>query len=176
MKEKYEGDLKKEIKKLQRLRDQIKSWVGGNEIKDKSALIEARKVRPSSARHSHPMLYLWALSFPFDMQLIETKMEQFKICEKETKTKAYSREGLAREDKLDPREQDRENKLNWLQSCVDKLNELVETLDGEVDKITSGKSKAKSKGDEVQDDWSKPTRTKDMYFLILLLIINRLRS
>ena len=26
--EKYEGDLKKEIKKLQRLRDQIKTWYG----------------------------------------------------------------------------------------------------------------------------------------------------
>jgi CCR4-NOT transcriptional regulation complex NOT5 subunit len=27
-KEKYEGDLKKEIKKLQRFRDQIKTWQG----------------------------------------------------------------------------------------------------------------------------------------------------
>ena len=44
LKEKYEGDLKKEIKKLQRLRDQIKTWIGGNDIRDKSALIEARKV------------------------------------------------------------------------------------------------------------------------------------
>ena len=42
--EKYEGDLKKEIKKLQRLRDQIKSWLGSSDIKDKSALTEARKV------------------------------------------------------------------------------------------------------------------------------------
>ena len=30
-------------------------------------------------------------------KLIETKMEQFKVCEKETKTKTYSKEGLARE-------------------------------------------------------------------------------
>jgi CCR4-NOT transcription complex subunit 3 len=44
LKEKYEGDLKKEIKKLQRLRDQIKTWVGSNDIKDKAALIDARKV------------------------------------------------------------------------------------------------------------------------------------
>ena len=44
LKEKYEGDLKKEIKKLQRLRDQIKTWIGSNDIRDKSALIEARKV------------------------------------------------------------------------------------------------------------------------------------
>jgi CCR4-NOT transcription complex subunit 3 len=44
LKEKYEADLKKEIKKLQRLRDQIKNWIGSAEVKDKGPLIEARKV------------------------------------------------------------------------------------------------------------------------------------
>lgn len=43
-KEKYEADLKKEIKKLQRLRDQIKSWIASAEIKDKSALLDYRKL------------------------------------------------------------------------------------------------------------------------------------
>jgi CCR4-NOT transcriptional regulation complex NOT5 subunit len=43
-KEKLEGDLKAQIKRLQRLRDQIKTWVAGNEIKDKSALLENRKL------------------------------------------------------------------------------------------------------------------------------------
>lgn len=43
-KEKFEGDLKKEIKKLQRLRDQIKTWAASNEIKDKRQLIDARKL------------------------------------------------------------------------------------------------------------------------------------
>ena len=79
MKEKYESDLKKEIKKLQRFRDQIKSWCGSSEIKDKSKLSAARK-------------------------LIESKMEQFKVCERETKTKAYSKEGLAQTAKMDPEE------------------------------------------------------------------------
>lgn len=36
------------------------------------------------------------------LQLIESKMEQFKVCEKETKTKAYSKEGLAQLEKVDP--------------------------------------------------------------------------
>jgi len=43
-KEKYEADLKKEIKKLQRLRDQIKSWIASGEIKDKSTLLDYRKL------------------------------------------------------------------------------------------------------------------------------------
>ena len=79
-KEKFEVDLKKEIKKLQRLRDQIKTWIGSSDVKDKDTLIDTRK-------------------------LIETKMEQFKVCEKETKTKTYSKEGLARAEKLSPEEQ-----------------------------------------------------------------------
>jgi CCR4-NOT transcription complex subunit 3 len=46
-KEKYEMDLKKEIKKLQRHRDQIKNWIASNDIKDKSTLLAARKVNLS---------------------------------------------------------------------------------------------------------------------------------
>jgi len=96
LKEKYEGDLKKEIKKLQRLRDQIKTWLGSSDVKDKAPLTEARKI-------------------------IETKMEQFKICEKDTKTKAYSKEGLARSSTLDPKEAEKEEKRTWLNECLDKV-------------------------------------------------------
>lgn len=42
-KEKYEVDLKKEIKKLQRLRDSIKGWQSSSEIKDKQPINDARK-------------------------------------------------------------------------------------------------------------------------------------
>lgn len=42
-KEKLEDNLKREIKKLQRLRDQIKTWAASNDIKDKAPLMEHRK-------------------------------------------------------------------------------------------------------------------------------------
>ena len=42
-KDKLEDALKREIKKLQRQRDTIKTWAAGNEIKDKKPLIEQRK-------------------------------------------------------------------------------------------------------------------------------------
>lgn len=42
-KDKLEDNLKREIKKLQRLRDQIKTWAAGNEIKDKRPLQDERK-------------------------------------------------------------------------------------------------------------------------------------
>ena len=43
-KEKYEAELKKEIKKLQRYRDQIKAWISSPEVKDKAALLDNRKL------------------------------------------------------------------------------------------------------------------------------------
>ena len=43
-KEKLEDQLKREIKKLQRLRDQIKTWAASNDIKDKAPLLEQRRL------------------------------------------------------------------------------------------------------------------------------------
>jgi len=42
-KEKHENDLKREIKKLQRLREQIKVWIGQNDIKNKEPLVDSRQ-------------------------------------------------------------------------------------------------------------------------------------
>jgi CCR4-NOT transcription complex subunit 3 len=42
--EKQELELKKEIKKLQRLRETIRSWISGNEVKDKKKLSELRRI------------------------------------------------------------------------------------------------------------------------------------
>jgi CCR4-NOT transcription complex subunit 3 len=119
-KEKYEIDLKKEIKKLQRLRDQIKTWIGSSDVKDKDSLVDARK-------------------------LIETKMEQFKICEKETKTKTYSKEGLARAEKLSPEEQAKLDTCKWVGETIEKLQQCVEDKDVEIERLSSGKGKKTNK-------------------------------
>jgi len=119
-KEKFEIDLKKEIKKLQRLRDQIKSWIGSSDVKDKDNLIGTRK-------------------------LIETKMEQFKICEKETKTKTYSKEGLARAERLSPEEQAKIETCEWVSDVVKNLGECVDDRDVEIERLSSGKGKKTNK-------------------------------
>ena len=59
-KEKLETDLKTQIKKLQRLRDQIKTWVASNDIKDKSALLDNRKLIETVSTLFIP--FLWTLS------------------------------------------------------------------------------------------------------------------
>lgn len=122
---KYEGDLKKEIKKLQRHRDSIKTWAANSDIKDKSKLLAARK-------------------------LIESKMEAFKICEKETKTKAYSKEGLARARELDPEEKKRKETRDWLTEQLEAIQQMIEEAEAELEAASAaaasrGKRKKKKK-------------------------------
>ncbi|KAM9782669.1 CCR4-NOT transcription complex subunit 3a [Neosynchiropus ocellatus] len=124
-KEKYEADLKKEIKKLQRLRDQIKTWLASNEIKDKRQLVENRK-------------------------LIETQMERFKVVERETKTKAYSKEGLGLAQKVDPAQREKEETGQWLTNTIDTLNMQVDQFESEVESLSV--QTRKKKGDKEKQD------------------------
>lgn len=68
-KDKLEDNLKREIKKLQRSRDQIKSWAAGNEVKDKTQLLEYRKKIEkvnqscqSKYRHALTVISVWKRS------------------------------------------------------------------------------------------------------------------
>ncbi|KAI2606132.1 Not1 N-terminal domain, CCR4-Not complex component-domain-containing protein [Hypoxylon fragiforme] len=118
-KEKLEDNLKREIKKLQRLRDQIKTWAASNDIKDKAPLLEHRK-------------------------LIETQMERFKAVEKAMKTKAYSKEGLSAAAKLDPKEQAKVEAGEFLSSMVDELEQQIEALEAEGEAIQATMKKGKN--------------------------------
>lgn len=135
--EKYEADLKKEIKKLQRLRDQIKSWIQSAEIKDKSALLENRR-------------------------LIETQMERFKVVERETKTKAYSKEGLGAAQKLDPAQKEKDEISNWLTSSISLLQIQIDQYESEIESLLAGKKKRldKDKQDRMDELRSKLDRNK----------------
>lgn len=122
-KEKFEADLKKEIKKLQRYRDQIKTWIQSSEIKDKKvsasyeqALMDARK-------------------------LIEREMERFKICEKETKTKAFSKEGLGQQPKTDPKEKAKSETRDWLNNVVGELENQIDNFEAELEGLSVKKGK-----------------------------------
>ncbi|OAA56910.1 CCR4-NOT transcription complex, subunit 3 [Cordyceps fumosorosea ARSEF 2679] len=118
-KEKLEDNLKREIKKLQRLRDQIKTWAASNDIKDKAPLLEHRK-------------------------LIETQMERFKAVEKAMKTKAYSKEGLSAAARLDPKEQAKVEAGEFLGNQVDELEQQIESLEAESEQLQATMKKGKS--------------------------------
>lgn len=124
-KEKFEADLKKEIKKLQRYRDQIKTWIQSSEIKDKKvsasyeqALLDARK-------------------------LIEREMERFKVCEKETKTKAFSKEGLGQQPKTDPKEKAKAETRDWLNNAVSELESQIDCFEADIEGLSVKKGKSK---------------------------------
>ncbi|KAL7623390.1 general negative regulator of transcription subunit 5 [Parahypoxylon ruwenzoriense] len=123
-KEKQEDNLKREIKKLQRLRDQIKTWAASNDIKDKAPLLEHRK-------------------------LIETQMERFKAVEKAMKTKAYSKEGLSAAAKLDPKEQAKVEAGEFLSNMVDELEQQIEALEAEGEAIQATMKKGKNHASKV---------------------------
>jgi CCR4-NOT transcription complex subunit 3 len=46
------------------------------------------------------------------------QMERFKIVERETKTKAYSKEGLGAAAKMDPHSKEKGDVTNWLAVCI----------------------------------------------------------
>lgn len=45
---------------------------------------------------------------------VDQQMERFKVVERETKTKAYSKEGLGAATKVDPKEKEKEDIITWL--------------------------------------------------------------
>ena len=68
-------------------------------------------------------------------------MERFKIVERETKTKAYSKEGLTSGSKLDPVERERYEINQWLNQCLDKFNLDIDQFEAEIETLGTGKRK-----------------------------------
>lgn len=124
-KEKYEGELKREIKKLQRLREQIKTWVASSDIKDKKTLLDNRK-------------------------LIEQQMERFRVVEKETKTKAFSKEGLGQAKKVDPETKEFVRCREWLNDAIQKLNLQIDQMEMEQESLHAGTKKKKPDKDKAE--------------------------
>lgn len=121
LKEKLEGELRKEIKKLQRSRDQVKQWSSDSSNKlDRGQLQDIRG-------------------------LIENAMERFKEVEKVLKMKQFSNEGLEMQTKLGARGLDEAKKLEALKyvtEVLDELNRQNELLLAEMDQYSHKKKLA----------------------------------
>uniref|UniRef100_A0A915MPG7 CCR4-NOT transcription complex subunit 3 n=1 Tax=Meloidogyne javanica TaxID=6303 RepID=A0A915MPG7_MELJA len=119
--EKFQDDLKKEIKKLQRLRDQIKGWQNSSEIKDKDSLSKFRK-------------------------LIEQRMEIFKDVERENKMKPHSKQGLTAEDKLDPKEKEKCDTIEWLNCQIRRIQDEIDRTESKLETLSSSADTGKKRG------------------------------
>lgn len=147
-KEKKEEELKKCIKKLQRLRDQIKAWQASKATNDEAQLIEYRHI-------------------------IERQMERFKVVERETKTKPYSREGLVGPVTKDPAQKEKDECNKWMQDSLDALSRHIEQNEAEIECLENKKRLSKSDQDQRADLQCKLDRhnlyTKNIETLMRLL-------
>ena len=82
-------------------------------------------------------------------------MEIFKAVEKEMKTKAFSKEGLSQNTKLDPKEKEREELCDFLSDQLEEINRiLTEELEPEAGTLQSAlkkKQKDNSKADRLAE-------------------------
>jgi len=72
-------------------------------------------------------------------------MERFKVCEKETKTKPYSKEGL-QQFKPDPHEGPKNDALQWIARTMATLREQIDHLEAQIEE-----RKAKKKRDGIKE-------------------------
>lgn len=117
-KEKLEGDLRKEIKKLQRSRDQVKQWLGDSGNKLDKNVLQDNRLR------------------------IESAMERFKEVEKVSKMKQFSYEGLEMQAKLGARGLDEAKKNDasrYIIEVLEELNRQNELLSGELSQLNHKK-------------------------------------
>lgn len=107
-KEKLEMDLKREIKKLQKHREQIKLWISKEDIKDKDQLANLLNSR----------------------KLIETKMELFKSIEKLMKIKQFSKVALSNPQLfIDPNDKIKNESCQFVVDCINELQKQLELLE-----------------------------------------------
>ncbi|KAJ3393762.1 hypothetical protein HDU84_001169 [Entophlyctis sp. JEL0112] len=147
--DKLEADLKKEIKKLQRSRDQIKAWISSSEVKDKKPLTDNRR-------------------------LIETQMEKFKACEKELKTKAFSKEGLSAVTKMDPLERARIELADDLRIKIETLETQIDAFEFEIEKIKNGMGKKKDAAKTEKVAKLEHSRERHKHHIKMLEIVLRM--
>ena len=82
-------------------------------------------------------------------------METFKAVEKEMKTKAFSKEGLSQNIKMDPKEKERQELCDFLSDNVDEINRiLTEELEPDISALQVAlkkKQKDSSKADKIAE-------------------------
>ena len=153
-KEKLEAELKKKIKQLQRFRDSLKTWLGNDAVQDDDGLI---------------------LKYKKD---IENRMESFKKCERQTKTKAYSKEALAsqltRTELLTPEQKELKK---WLEESKNQLEAQIEEMREQVDDFERKKTRKRKKGDDDEmNDLQNRIKTHRWHQKQLGLLWEKVRS
>ena len=78
-------------------------------------------------------------------------MEKFKACEKEMKTKAYSKEGLSQSAKMDPKEKEKLETTAWLSDMVDQLALQIEAAEAKAESLHAVIKKGRKDQQKLED-------------------------
>ncbi|CAJ1340801.1 unnamed protein product [Effrenium voratum] len=140
-KERLGEELKKCINKLQRLRSQMREWLGSSQVPSnlKDKLEEGRK-------------------------RIESDMARFKDFEREFKTKAFSCTGLAKTDELDLEEAEKLKYQDWLAQTIHALKDQLDHFEADTEMLQSkmlGNGLRKTKEKEKKKKEEKKEKAKN---------------
>ena len=112
--------------------------MSSTEIKDKKAIARSKKkYRTSSFESFENRIKIVAFQ----------QMERFKIVERETKTKAYSKEGLGAGQKLDPQEKEKEECNQWIAEAIQELQIQIDKFEADIETLSASLKKKKSDKD-----------------------------
>ncbi|KAG7675208.1 hypothetical protein Ndes2526B_g08070 [Nannochloris sp. 'desiccata'] len=114
--------LKRDLKKLQKLRELIRNWLNTGEVKGQDEVLQEARRR------------------------IEACMERFKRCEREHKVTRFSKAGLQRDD-TDPSVIAKIQCADWLNDVVTQLETQIEQQEADLEALgpaATGKGKGKA--------------------------------
>jgi CCR4-NOT transcription complex subunit 3 len=101
-------------------------------------------------------------------------MERFKVVERETKTKAYSKEGLGAAQKLDPTTREREELNNWLSASIDSIQIQIDQFECEIELILAAKKKRLDKDKQDRMDELKNSLERHRFHVTKLETLMRM--
>lgn len=85
--------------------------------------------------------------------------------ERETKTKAYSKEGLGAAQKVDPTTREREDLNTWLVASIDQIQIQMDQMECEIESIMAGKKKKLDKDKQERMDELKVSMERHRFHM-----------
>lgn len=94
-------------------------------------------------------------------------MERFKVVERETKTKAYSKEGLGAVPKQDPQEKEKEECNQWVADALHELNLQIDKFEADIETLTLALKKKRTDKEVGRENY----RAKEKLLFLLFSLV-----
>jgi CCR4-NOT transcription complex subunit 3 len=156
-KDRYEQELKKEIKKLQRLRDQIKTWLSSTEIKDKTCLQDARRniEQVRIQHHFDRSIRTWLVLANGTIQSCRTRNENQSVQQRRSGCRSKIGSTRKRKRRIHPMDsstmrmtsEQASSMIEHVQEAIQELNIQMDKFESDIESLSVGLKKKKSDKD-----------------------------